>query len=63
MYFSDEGMSIMSPFIDEEMSIVLNQLAGNSLKMRHDVFLRRGDVGYASIHRRGDVDYVEPAWW
>ena len=53
----------MSPFIDEEMSSVLSQLAGNSLKMRHDVFLRRGDVGYVSIHRRGDVDYVEPACW
>ena len=53
----------MSPFIDEEVSIVLNQLPGNSLKMRHDVFLRRGDVGYVSTHRRGDVDYVEPACW
>ena len=53
----------MSPFIDEEMSIVLNQLPGNSLKMRHDVLLRRGDVGYVSIHRRGDVDDVKPACW
>ena len=53
----------MSPFIDEEMSIVLSQLPGNSQKMVHDVLLRRRDVSYVSIHRRGGVDDVEPACW